>query len=788
MGSFHFMILLVFLMLIHFLDPYSAMPLCTDSRAPFTPKSPLQFCPYNYTTCCKDSDDLKLKKQFESMKIPDSACASLLKSILCAKCDPFSSELFRVDSISREVPVLCNSVIASNSTRSNQPSNDFCSEVWNTCRNIYMSSSPFTTQAAVQANSNSTKLTDLWKSLADFSDAFCGASDPGLPCYNGAPVTQTNNTATPDHPTGICLEKIGNGSYFNMVAHPDGSGRAFFSNQQGRIWLAMVPEEDSRGMLDLDEADPFLDLSDEAFFDTRFGLMGFAFHPNFIENGRFFVSFSCDKAKWPNCVGRCACNSDVDCDPSKLSRDGGVRPCQYQSVIAEFSVNGTASKPSLATSANPSEIRRIFTMGIPFASHQGAQIVFGPKDGYLYFMMGDGGGGDPYNLAQNKKSLIGKIMRFDVDNILSGNEVDELGLWGNYSIPKDNPYNEDKELEKEIWALGLRNPWRCSFDSARPSYFICSDAGQDQYEEVNLISKGGNYGWRVYEGPYVYTPPHSPGGNTSLDSIRPIFPVMGYHHSEVDSREGSASITGGYFYRSMTDPCLHGRYLFSDLYAGSIWAGIENPINSGNFTSSKIPFNCAHNSPLNCAFTPGISRPDMSMVFSFGEDNNKDVFILTNSGVYRIVRPSRCNYVCAKENASSVESRQGASSSRPISKASLFKGPYEILAGVFISVLCLFFSLPGRTRRETKLRSLDELQSGLRRSKRETRNGFNYRLYEMSESDSESMKAEKSNALSEHSNASYNADFSTDSQDSEEIINKQEMQVNQPTEHPEMVD
>ncbi|KAI3454602.1 hypothetical protein Pfo_011265 [Paulownia fortunei] len=691
MGGSHFASIIHFLILLQFLDSYYALPLCTDSRAPFTPKSPLQFCSYNGTTCCNYANDLRLKKQFESMNISDPGCASLLKSILCASCDQFSAELFRVDSVPREVPVLCNSTISANSTQSNQATNNFCSQVWNTCQNVSILNSPFAAslqgRAGVPTNSNSTKLTDLWQSQKDFCDALGGTSDDGLPCFNGGPVT-LNDSETPSPPSGMCLEKIGNGSYLNMVGHPDGSSRAFFSNQQGKIWLATIPKEGSGGILELDEANPFLDLTDEVHFDTEFGMLGIAFHPKFTENGRFFASFSCDKAKWPDCAGRCACNSDVNCDPSKLGPDNGAQPCQYQSVIAEFTVNGTASQPSLATRANPSEVRRIFTMGLPFTSHHGGQILFGPRDGYLYFMMGDGGGvGDPYNFAQNKKSLLGKIMRFDIDNVPSATEVDQLGLWGNYSIPKDNPYTVDKNLQKEIWALGLRNPWRCSFDSARPSYFICADVGQDRYEEVDLITKDGNYGWRSYEGSYLYTPPQSPGGNTSVGLRRPIFPIMGYNHSEVNSNEGSASITGGYFYRSMTDPCMYGRYLFADLYAGAIWAGTENPINSGKFTSSKISFNCAHDSPLSCTVTPGSSLPALSYIFSFGEDNNKDVYLLTNSGVYRIVRPSRCNYTCVKENTSSVATPSPAASPPP-SKASLLRGPYETLL-VLISFSCL---------------------------------------------------------------------------------------------------
>ncbi|KAJ0700480.1 putative oxidoreductase [Helianthus annuus] len=154
--------------------------------------------------------------------------------------------------------------------------------------------------------------------------------------------------------------------------------------------------------------------------------------------------------------------------------------------------------------ASPVEVRRIFTMGLP--SHHAGQILFGPNYMYLYFMMGDGGGGDLYNFAQNKsllanfaqnKSLLAKIMRFDVNDIPSESEVTRLRLWGNYSIPSDNPYIEDKDLKPEIWALGLQNPWRCSFDSERPSYFMCGDVGQNDYEEMDIITKNGNYGWRI---------------------------------------------------------------------------------------------------------------------------------------------------------------------------------------------------------------------------------------------------------------------------------------------------
>jgi glucose/arabinose dehydrogenase len=504
------------------------------------------------------------------------------------------------------------------------------------------------------ANKNATKLNELWQSKTDFCKAFGGASNNESVCFEGEPVA-LNNTDTPVIPPhGLCLEKIGNGSYLNMVAHPDGSSRAFFSSQMGKVWLATIPEEGSGGQLELDESSPFVDLTDQVYFDTQFGMMGMTFHPNFANNGRFFASFNCDKDKWSGCNGICSCNSNVNCDPSKIGPSNGAQPCQYQTVIAEYTANGTASNPSSAESAKPTEVRRIFTMGLPFTSQHAGQILFGPDDGYLYFMMGDGGGsGDPYNFSQNKKSLLGKIMRLDVDNIPSASEVSKLGLWGSYSIPKDNPFSEDKDLEPEIWALGLRNPWRCSFDSEKPSYFFCADVGQDIYEEVDLITKGGNYGWRIKEGPYPFTTTDSPGGNTSLKSINAIPPIAGYNHSQINKNEGSASITGGYVYRSTTDPCMFGRYLYGDLYAGAIWAATEDPENSGNFTNSKIPFGCAHDSPIPCDSGPG-SLPALGYIFSFGQDNKKDVYILASSGVYRVVPPSRCNYTCSLEKASTA--------------------------------------------------------------------------------------------------------------------------------------
>ncbi|KAI4303874.1 hypothetical protein MLD38_039460 [Melastoma candidum] len=665
--------------------PAASLPLCTDSRSPLPQPTPLTFCPYNGTSCCNSTQDLRIQKQFEAMNVSDPSCRSVMKWILCARCDPFSGELFTIGTGPRTVPLLCNSTVSANSSQSSGAARDYCSGVWDTCLNASMLNSPFAPslqgQAGLPMNSSYTKLTELWQSKNDFCNAFGGAALDESVCFDGEPV-KLNATAAPAPPSGLCIERLGNGSYLDMVAHPDGSNHAFFSDQKGYIWLGTIPAQGSGGTLEIDESNPFLDLTDEVHFDTEFGMMGIAFHPNFAQNGRFFASFNCDKSKWPGCTGRCSCNSDVNCDPSQLPSDNGAQPCQYQSVIAEYSANGTSSGPSAATTASPAEVRRIFTMGLPFTAHHGGQILFGPGDGYLYFMMGDGGGtsGDPYNFSQNKKSMLGKIMRLDVDNIPSAAEVSKLGLWGNYSIPKDNPYTEDSELQPEIWTYGMRNPWRCSFDAARPDYFMCGDVGQDEYEEVDVITKGGNYGWRVYEGPLLYNPPESPGGNTSAKSINTIFPVVGYTHSEVNKNLGSASITGGYFYRGTADPCMYGSYLYGDLYAENIWAAIENPGNSGKFNSSRISFSCAKDSPIPCETVQGSQLPSLLYIFSFGQDNQKDIYLLTYKGVYRVVRPSRCGYTCAKENVTAVSTPSPASA--PSNASSLVYGKGSLVLAV----------------------------------------------------------------------------------------------------------
>ncbi|KAJ3693779.1 hypothetical protein LUZ60_009259 [Juncus effusus] len=477
-----------------------------------------------------------------------------------------------------------------------------------------------------------------------------------LTLFSGASATfHPSETTVPE---GICLEKIDNGtlSFTNMAPHPDNSDKIFLATQTGQILLAEMPNGLGQP-ISINYSSVFLNLTDRVYVDFEFGLMSFTFHPNFLNNGRFFVSYNCDSTKTPDCTGKCSCNSEIGCDPTTLAPDQGELvnttgsvPCRYFAIVAEYTVNGTSSSPSTATYAVPTEVKRIFAMGLPYVGHHAGEIFFGPTDGYLYFLMGDGGSkGDPYNFAQNKKSVLGKALRINVDVMPTPTEVSSLGLWGNYTIPSDNPVSTDSGFRPEVWALGFRNPWRCNYDADRSSYLFCcetGEVGENHFDEVNLLAKGGNYGWRVYEGYELYNATFTPGGSTSPSSITPTFPILGYHHSEVHNPFNLAALVAGFVYRATTDPCLYGRFLYADLYAYDMWTAIETPYGSGSFTTTRTNFTCSNASPIACSFVGSTTLPNMGLIFSFGQDNNKDIIYLTSTGVYRIVNGVHCGYKC----------------------------------------------------------------------------------------------------------------------------------------------
>ncbi|MCB0358420.1 MAG: PQQ-dependent sugar dehydrogenase, partial [Bdellovibrionales bacterium] len=288
-----------------------------------------------------------------------------------------------------------------------------------------------------------------------------------------------------------------------VLAAPDGSGRLFITERAGRIRVLQ-----SGSIL----PDPYLDISSATTTQGERGLLSMAFHPQFSSNRRVFVSYT------------------------DLSGD---------SVISEFQQD--AGNPN---QLDPSSETIIFQLEQPFANHNGGQIAFAP-DGYLYIGFGDGGaGGDPFDNGQNLGTLLGSIIRIDVDGAAP------------YSVPADNPFVGVAGAQPETFAYGLRNPWRFSFDSLTGRLFV-ADVGQNSREEINLVEAGGNYGWNTMEGTACYEP--ATGCNTSGLKL----PIHEYFHSE------GLAVVGGYVYRGTTIPDLVGGYVFGDYLSGKIWALLE---------------------------------------------------------------------------------------------------------------------------------------------------------------------------------------------------------------------
>lgn len=333
----------------------------------------------------------------------------------------------------------------------------------------------------------------------------------------------------------------------------DGTGRLFLLEQGGRISV-INPQTNARQL--------FLDLSEKVTWDantggyTERGLLGLAFAPDYAESGLFYVNYT--------------------------DRNGA-------SVLARYRVS--ADNPDAADS-NSAEI--LFTVPQPFPNHNGGHLAFGP-DGYLYVSLGDGGSAnDPLGAGQNIELLLGKILRLDVSQP------------GVYSIPADNPFVGAAGLD-EIWAYGLRNVWRFSFDRATGDLYL-GDVGQNQYEEINFEPAGSgggfNYGWNAFEASQVF--------NRNVSAPNAVLPIAEYDHSL------GCSVTGGYVYRgaALAD-ALDGVYLYGDYCSGRIWSAYrdaQGAWNSGVFLETGL------------------------QISSFGEDESGELYVMDYGGrLFRIL-------------------------------------------------------------------------------------------------------------------------------------------------------
>lgn len=337
-----------------------------------------------------------------------------------------------------------------------------------------------------------------------------------------------------------------------LVTHAgDGSGRLFIVEQAGYVYVQ--PPDSLQRIL-------FMDVNGLVSRDANErGLLGLAFHPDYAENGQFFINYT--------------------------DRGGDT-------VVARYTVS--ADDPN-RVDVNSGET--LVTIEQPYPNHNGGHLAFGP-DGYLYIGMGDGGSaGDPENYGQNPAALLGKMLRIDVDGAAP------------YAVPPDNPFVGDERFAPEIWAWGLRNPWRFSFDRLTGDLYI-ADVGQNQFEEVNFQaadSPGGeNYGWRYQEGTPRYSGEPLPEGLTN--------PFAEYSH-----REG-CSVTGGYVYRGAALPELQGIYFFGDYCTGFVWASWRDA--DGAWQTERF-------------------LESGQVISSFGEDEAGELYLVDHGGtIYRLVAGS----------------------------------------------------------------------------------------------------------------------------------------------------
>eukprot|EP00850_Spirogloea_muscicola_P000500 SM000002S05580 [mRNA] locus=s2:1077868:1079434:+ [translate_table: standard] len=334
----------------------------------------------------------------------------------------------------------------------------------------------------------------------------------------------------------------------------------------------------------------------------------------------------------PACTqGPCACSTASGCT---LGGAPGNPTCFSSTVVAEYSAG---SPPLTANASTGAQIRRLLTFGRPYSNHNGGNILFGP-DGYLYYTSGDGGfGGDPWNFAQKGNTFLGKILRLDVNRRTAG---------APYGIPPTNPFVNTSGVRPEIFALGLRNPWRCSFDRAQGDFW-CGDVGQNLVEEVDRIVAGYNYGWHNYEGTRRYATGASVTRPRAMLGRRLAWPVFTYTHADVG---GSAAVIGGRVYRAPRNACLQGKYLYNDAYAamwvGSVYAPTNAPASTAKHfrpSAKRTPWVCGVGSPAPCTATPAGFGGTM---WSWAEDASGDAYLLTANGVYVIADSAKCGITC----------------------------------------------------------------------------------------------------------------------------------------------
>ncbi|MCP5152077.1 MAG: PQQ-dependent sugar dehydrogenase [Chromatiales bacterium] len=368
-----------------------------------------------------------------------------------------------------------------------------------------------------------------------------------------------------------------------LVSPPDGSKRRFVIEQIG---LVKIMEPD--GTI-LDE--PFLNIRHKladllSDFDEE-GLLGLAFHPDYKTNGKFYVSYS----------GRLRGDADL----------GAKLWYAHTNYVAEY----TVSKDNPDKADGLSE-RIVTQIDWPQFNHNGHWIGFGP-DGYLYISTGDGGYANDWGIGhhvtkgngQDMGSLNGKILRIDVNGERP------------YAVPKDNPFVGRNDAAPEIWAYGFRNPWRCSFDMGGTNELFCGDVGQNSFEEIDIVTKGGNYGWRMKEGTHCFDYVNPNQHPASCDDAGMIDPIIEYNNCNVTENCKGISVTGGYVYRG-AHQAWQGKYFFGD------WSKSFAVKDGRLYVASKAADGKWAMEDVNVVNQPGWN----SYVLAFGQDGDGEIYVM----------------------------------------------------------------------------------------------------------------------------------------------------------------
>ncbi|KAJ8356536.1 hypothetical protein SKAU_G00193300 [Synaphobranchus kaupii] len=562
--------------------PAQLHPQCLDFKPPFRPPEALTFCVmYKDFGCCDSAKDQELMSKF--YRIMDNFdhngyanCASYVHNIICQECSPFAAHLYDAEDAStpvRSLPGLCGS---------------YCSQFWLKCR----STIPLLTEDM--------HIAKIERDQGRFC-MYVGLEDPDY-CFpsllNKEQLTRNLGHVTADSEgcLQLCLEEVANGlrNPLAMVHANDGTHRFFVAEQVGLVW-AYLPD---RSKLEK----PFLNITQAVLTspwegDER-GFLGLAFHPKYKYNRKLYVYYSV-----------------------QVGLDERIRISEFRVSVSDMNVVDHGSE------------RIILEIDEPASNHNGGQLLFA-VDGYLYIFTGDGGmAGDPFGKkgnAQNKSALLGKVLRVDVDN----NDRGPL-----YRIPLDNPFVHDRGARPEVYAYGVRNMWRCSVDRGDPltnegkGRIFCGDVGQNKYEEVDIIEKGQNYGWRAKEGFSCF--------DTNLcvnSSLNDVLPIYAYPHTM------GKSVTGGYVYRGCEYPNLNGMYIFGDFMSGRMMALQEN-----RQTRQWDYHEICMGKGQTCVF-PGLINNYHQYIISFGEDEAGELYFMSTSFpsatsssgvVYKVVDPSR---------------------------------------------------------------------------------------------------------------------------------------------------